>query len=55
MTVSEMIEKLQSFSPDAEVKAIFQGDNPFQREANPVDEIYEIKGHRLWSGVYFEM
>lgn len=55
MTVSEMIEKLQMFSPDAEVKAVFQGDNPFNREANPVDEIYEIKGHRLWSGVYFEM
>ncbi len=55
MTVSEMIEKLQMFSPDAEVKAVFQGDNPFNRESSPVDEIYEIKGNRLYSGVYFEM
>ena len=55
MTVKELIEKLQQFSPEAEVKAVFQGDNPFNRESSPVDEIYEIKGHQQWSGVYFEM
>lgn len=55
MTVTELIEKLQSFSPDAEVKAIFQGDSPFELVTYPVIVIYELKGHRQCDGVYIEM
>lgn len=55
MTVSELIERLQKFTPDAQVKAVFQNDNPFYVSANPVDEVYEIKGHRQCEGVYFEI
>lgn len=33
MTVKELIEKLQQFSSEAEVRAVFQGDNPFNRES----------------------
>ena len=55
MTVKELIEKLQQFSPEAEVKAVFQGDNPFNGELSCISEIYEIKGHQQRSGVYLEM
>lgn len=54
MTVVELIERLKNFSPDAEVKVVYQGDNPFLT-ANPIGEIYEIKGHNEGSGVYLEI
>lgn len=54
MTVAEIIERLKNFSPDAEVKAVYQGDNPFLT-ANPIGVIYEIKGHNEGSGVYLEI
>ena len=54
MTVVEIIKRLKNFSPDAEVKVVYQGDNPFLT-ANPIGEIYEIKGHNEDSGVYLEI
>lgn len=54
MIVAEIIERLKNFSPDAEVKTVCQGDNPFLT-ANPIGEVYEIKGHNEGSGVYLEM
>ena len=54
MTVVEIIKRLKNFSPDAEVKVVYQGDNPFLT-ANPIGEIYEIKGHNEGSGVYLEI
>ena len=52
MTVSELITKLQAFSPDAQVNFTPDDERIFKREVFPIDEVFEIKGKSEFAGVY---
>ena len=52
MTVSELITKLQAFSPDTQVNFTFWDDERIlKHKVFPIDEVFEIKGSEF-AGVY---